>query len=645
MGRTLYICKENGDVFKYFPEIEQSSETVVEHTDYLFTAFKGNDDVLEAFACASNVSAFDIENSESSSSSITLPSQSSESSITEMESGGGEEEDVVFYISRKEYGYDDSTLSCYSTDGKLISEFQLPISEEILSLEVWPNDGNTIVATSENNIYVLDLSTGTPSVVFAEAAKKLTKGLAYHSGSGNSVYFWIGTDAGQFYNRSVISINKNTANNNIITVYSTKISREILGFANYLDRVFIAFPETESSTSPRIDIWDPSGSKDANVPVSGLDIASAVYACSYLYPYLEEFLEVEVLEYDSETGALKNNSSMSTFGIIASGEVSETKVIRLKAKWAQSIKNVKLGLTGSSLLNDFSPGILKFGTSPTFIPSYQPSEDFEGMNETDASDDYFNKTVENSSYPKSNISDYIYLSVSLPQKYFGVGHFQLKWFFDFDIYEDDYRDIPAKTCQAPEGEFSSDSSFSSISSSSSSSISSSYSTQALTSDNCSLDICFKTFTIPDQLTVYYGGSVILDTGMISTGDSFACYSLIGEYYDEEIRVEVNAPTVGTAWELEISGCGKALSTSGGQGYYCWPDPCSSLSSGESESSPDESYTSESSPLSSDSSPAFSSDSSDGPSSDSSVGDDDPYPYYYPSGLDMGLNYGIGLDLL
>jgi len=629
MGRTLYICKENGDVFKYFPEIEQSSETIVEHTDYLFTAFKGNDDVLEAFACASNVSAFDIENSESSSSSMTLPSQSSESSITEMESGGGEEEEVVFYISRKEYGYDDSTLSCYSTDGKLISEFQLPISEEILSIEVWPNDGNTIVATSENNIYVLDLSTGTPSVVFAEAAKKLTKGLAYHSGSGNSVYFWIGTDAGQFYNRSVISINKNTANNNIITVYSTKISREILGFTNYLDRVFIAFPETESSTSPRMDIWDPSGSKDANVPVSGLDIASAVYACSYLYPYLEEFLEIEVLEYDSETGALKNNSSMSTFGIIASGEVSETKVIRLKAKWAQSIKNIKLGLTGSSLLNGFSPGILKFGTSPTFIPSYQPSEDFEGMNETDSSDDYFNKTVENSSYPNANISDYVYLSASLPQKYFGVGHFQLKWFFDFDIYEDEYRDIPAKTCQAPEGEFSSYSSLSSISysslssissssSSSSSSISSYYSTQALTSDNCSLDICFKTFTIPDQLTVYYGGSVILDTGMISTGNSFACYSLIGEYYDEEISIEVNAPTVGTAWELEISGCGEVLSTAGGQGYYCWPDPCSSLSSGESESSPDES------------------DTSDG---------DDPYPYEYPLGLDMGLNYGIGLDLL
>lgn len=460
MGKTLYICKSNGDVFEYFPEHEESSELLEANTSYIFTAFHGTKDKIEAFACGYNVTKYDLEQSGSSDSSDSVPFLSSESSLSEGE-GEGSEDDIAFYVVRKEDGSEYSTLSCYSIYGEMISEFELQISEEILGMEVWPKDGNTVVITSANNIYIINLKSGIPSIVFSESVKKLTKGIAYKSGSGGLVSFWVGIDEGEFCKRAEISINKYTADNHVVIIYGTKISREILGFTNYFGRVFIAFPQTELSGSPKTYIWDPSGSKSITIPISCIDIASATSACSYLYPYKDEYLEIETIEYDPETGDRSTSSNLTTFGVIASGGVSVTKVIRLNVPWAKSIKNIRLGLTDSSLLHGFSPGILKFGTSPTFIPSYQPSEDFEGINDTDTSDDDYNKIVNNSSYPNGKISDYVYLTVSLPERYFGAGHFQLKWFFDVEVYEEDQEIIPTKICPDNEESFSSESTLSS----------------------------------------------------------------------------------------------------------------------------------------------------------------------------------------
>lgn len=458
MGKSLYICKKNGDIFEYFPEHEESSELIKEKTSYVFTAFNGTTEEIEAFACGYNVSAYPLEDSGSSDSSDSVVSLSSVSSISEGEQSI--ETEFSFYVIRRNENSENSTLSCYSIYGELLSEFNISISEKITGMEVWPKDGNTVVITSQNSIYVVNLRSGTPLVVFSEASKKLTRGIAYKSGFGNDVSFWVGIDEGQFCKRAEISINKQTANNNLIAIWNNKISREILGFTNYLGRVFIAFPETESG-SPKTEIWDVSGSKDAIIPVSSVDIASGTSACSYLYPYQDVYPEIETIEYDPLTGERKAGSNLTSFGVIASGDVSQTKVIRLNVPWAKNIKNIRLGVTDASVLGGFPPGIIKFGTSSVFIPSYEPSEDFEGINTTDLSDDSYNKTVENTSYPNSRISDYVYLTVSLPEKYFGSGTFQFKWFFDVEIYEEDPLAIPTKVCEDNEASFSSESTLSS----------------------------------------------------------------------------------------------------------------------------------------------------------------------------------------
>ena len=447
MGGTLYLCQENGDIYRYFPEKEDSSGTIEAYTSFLFTAFNGTKEDIEAFACGYNVNKY-IDEGQESESSVLINSESSgiEEDISGSEDKDEVEPETVFYIVRKEEFKEYSTLSCYNFYGELISEFDLQISEKILGLEVWPKDGNTVVATSSNNVYVIDLRTSPPYISFSESARKLTKGLAYKAGSGNEVYFWAGLDQGEFYKRGVLSINKNTADNNLIAINGGKISREILGFTNLYDRLHLSFSEV-NTPYPKTTIFDPSGSNNLVIPVAGIDIASPVSACAYLSPYEEKYFEIETSEYDSTTGSKKG---LSTFGAIASGSTSNPKIIRLKVPWAKKISNIKLGLVDEGLINGFQPGVIKIGTSPVFSTSDIPSEYFQGINTTDLSDDEYNISIPNSN-ENSNFSDYVYLSISLPERYFGSGIFKLKWFFDFEAEEEELLNIPKKIC--PEGEY------------------------------------------------------------------------------------------------------------------------------------------------------------------------------------------------
>jgi hypothetical protein len=76
------------------------------------------------------------------------------------------------------------------------------------------------------------------------------------------------------------------------------------------------------------------------------------------------------------------------------------------------------------------------------------------------------------------------------------------------------------------------------------------------------------------------GDVIIDTGLISTGDNFNIYGpMLIDACD--LSVCLDAPTAGTLWVLEVeSDCGAVLNVSGGQNEggnpYCWtlnPSPC------------------------------------------------------------------------
>ena len=103
--------------------------------------------------------------------------------------------------------------------------------------------------------------------------------------------------------------------------------------------------------------------------------------------------------------------------------------------------------------------------------------------------------------------------------------------------------------------------------SSSSSSSSSKDSSSSSSYNVTLTFEFKTYVVPDRLLVTQGGTVLLDTGFIATGDNFDTF--IVNHVEGPFDFCVDAPTAGTIWELTISGGGYNLSTNGEQGYFCW----------------------------------------------------------------------------
>ena len=105
----------------------------------------------------------------------------------------------------------------------------------------------------------------------------------------------------------------------------------------------------------------------------------------------------------------------------------------------------------------------------------------------------------------------------------------------------------------------SDSSFSSLSSLSSSS--SSFE-PSCSSPECSLEIGFKTYTVPDRLYVRDGTGIVFDTGFISTGDEFREYSLVSLSCPVQVCVEPHPTIQNTFWDLKLNGCGLYANYSG-----------------------------------------------------------------------------------
>lgn len=565
MGDSLYICNKEGDIFEYVPSHTEDSEelTVPARTNFMFTSFHGVDDNVSAFACGTHVSLYPPQ----------IVQNPTDPFGDELESSDNPEKDKVFYVARYIESKQQTILSVYSKDGELFNEYMLPISEQFHGMEVWPKDGDTVVATSLTNIYVIDLSTNPPSIVFSEASSELAGGIAYKSGYGFSADFWVGV-SGEYSRISIMTIEKISASNQISFVSSFKISSNSAGFANYQGKLHWGYKNDKETTECKTFVKNYENNDELIIPVSGVEIASPVAACAYLPPYEEQYFSVKTLEYDNLTGELKDQQEPSTFGAIAAGTVSETKVLRLNVPWTNKIKNVKLGILDAKVAGDFDPNLIRFGTSQYFIPSYEPTEVFSGMNLSDSHYDINNKSIP--SHPirnVENLSDYVYLSIEIPNKYFGAEQFQFKWYFDFEEQKEAAIFIPVKNCP----EFSYD-----YSSKSSSELSSSRSTHSSLSSlsnessdfsspgchPCELHVAFMTYIVPDALYIYINGEKIFDSGFISTGNSFVDFYFTINSCDD-VQVCVDAPVAGTAFVIHIDGCGMSKDFSGGQGYYCW----------------------------------------------------------------------------
>lgn len=117
-----------------------------------------------------------------------------------------------------------------------------------------------------------------------------------------------------------------------------------------------------------------------------------------------------------------------SFGPLAAGETSETKIIYLNVPNAVAIRNIKVGLvdTGSVVFSTNS-----FGVETREILDYNivPSSYFAGLNTDNLPTNVYNISVENAG---ENYSQYVYINIKVPDNQaVGDGIVKLVWFFDY----------------------------------------------------------------------------------------------------------------------------------------------------------------------------------------------------------------------
>lgn len=128
-------------------------------------------------------------------------------------------------------------------------------------------------------------------------------------------------------------------------------------------------------------------------------------------------------------GTLNTIDSMSiSFGPLAPGETSETKIIFLRVPFARTIGNIKIALLESEGII-FANNVFGVEIKDYIDYNIVPSTYFQGLNEDNLPNNVNNIDVGNNS-PLT--SKYVYLNVTLPEGQELVsGTISMKWYFDY----------------------------------------------------------------------------------------------------------------------------------------------------------------------------------------------------------------------
>ena len=122
------------------------------------------------------------------------------------------------------------------------------------------------------------------------------------------------------------------------------------------------------------------------------------------------------------------NSDALSFGPLAPGETSPTKIIYLGVPTALAINNIKLALIDCGGLTF---GDTKFRVEFQNYIDYNivPSDEFAGVNSTKDVNSLYNIAIPNRDLQNSY---YVYLNVAIARgQFFGSGVVRFRWFFDF----------------------------------------------------------------------------------------------------------------------------------------------------------------------------------------------------------------------
>jgi len=117
-----------------------------------------------------------------------------------------------------------------------------------------------------------------------------------------------------------------------------------------------------------------------------------------------------------------------SFGPLAAGETSETKIIYLNVPMTAAVRNIKVGLVDTGSV-PFSTN--NFGIETREILDYNivPSSYFAGLNTDNLPTNIYNIPIENAG---ENYSQYVYINMKVPiDQAVGDGIVKLVWFFDY----------------------------------------------------------------------------------------------------------------------------------------------------------------------------------------------------------------------
>jgi len=165
-----------------------------------------------------------------------------------------------------------------------------------------------------------------------------------------------------------------------------------------------------------------------------------VYGCSIpvagsTSTYLTSILQKPQLifrRYDKNGNFIENFRSLF-MGNMQPGKKSDINIINMLVQNVSYIENVKLGIIQSDLNGNEVNTMVSYRISDVIDPNIDTNKYFNGINVNQISSDVNNIDVGVKTLSiRKNETNFIYLSINVPESYLGSGHLVFKWFFDYE---------------------------------------------------------------------------------------------------------------------------------------------------------------------------------------------------------------------
>ena len=382
---------------------------------------------------------------------ITVANQSGYSDISSEDSegfGSG----IIYTLQQNQ---NIGILTAFTMAGSFLCDWQFTATNDILlSICVWPGDGNLLLVNNSTQIYFLSINTtGILSTV------AVTAGLPFSMGRGLSIASRAAGSVGTFYITDTnaepvlwaISINSSVrtvalASGNYVANRNHPL---LVGVAS----IYNATPNLSGYNSTIYTFEKEQVGGVCHQLLGGApEIPTGERTKIRLHPFISTITPTAICGMETVTSKLTLPATTTTinvttnlytsatvftpladlfFGNLKPGGTSAVQVIALSVTGVQQISNVKLGIMATNFGSDLS-NVLLVKSENAFNPTDVPLTGFSGINTSGLASDPNN--VEIGTLPgviNPTTSAFVNLAVKCPTRLIGQAAFEYRWFFDF----------------------------------------------------------------------------------------------------------------------------------------------------------------------------------------------------------------------